>query len=136
MHIIQKSDSTQLRIQLSEYQGRDILDIRTYVKTKASNGDYFPTGKGVSVEPSLLGEIIQALQDLKSEIRMPNIKCRYEIAQAGFKVEGKPRFAKVSDALVEEGDKGDFIYEVQLVSGSKPVALALYKWSGSTWKML
>jgi len=136
MHIIQKSDSVQLRIQLSEYLDRDLLDIRTYVKTKASNGEYFPTSKGVSVELSLLNEIIQALQEVKSEIKVPNIKCRYEIAQAGFKAEGKPRFAKVSDALVEEGEKGDFIYEVQRVGGAKTVTLALYRWSGSTWKML
>lgn len=46
--IINKTDSGMVKVQVNEYKGKMLVDIRYYYKDKAS-GEYKPTPKGTSI---------------------------------------------------------------------------------------
>jgi hypothetical protein len=60
---IEKRDTEIIRISLKEYKGHDYVDIRQYYKS--DDGEFLPTKKGVTFNPELIDEIIDALRSLK-----------------------------------------------------------------------
>jgi hypothetical protein len=60
---IEKRDTEIIRISLKEYKGHDYVDIRQYYKS--DDGEFLPTKKGVTFNPELIDEVIDALRSLK-----------------------------------------------------------------------
>lgn len=65
---IKKNARETLVVDLSEYKGHDLLGLRVWVPD--DNGDGLkPTAKGVTVNVTLLPQIIAALQQAEAEAR-------------------------------------------------------------------
>ncbi len=64
---IEKSATSELRVQIREYRGVTFVDIRTYATSDATGKA--PTHKGVTVPPDKVGELIEALQDAEAQAR-------------------------------------------------------------------
>ncbi|AWG32603.1 transcriptional coactivator p15/PC4 family protein [Burkholderia cenocepacia] len=56
---LRRSESERLRVQLRQYRGREFIDVRFWYLT--DDGEYRPSQKGVTLNPSQLAELIQAL---------------------------------------------------------------------------
>jgi hypothetical protein len=56
---LRKSDSERLRVQVKEYRGRVYIDLRTWYV--AEDGEYRPSSKGVTIKPTQVPEVVQAL---------------------------------------------------------------------------
>ncbi|WP_063894125.1 transcriptional coactivator p15/PC4 family protein [Burkholderia stagnalis] len=56
---VHRSASERLRVQFRQYRGREFLDVRCYYL--ADDGEYRPSQKGVTLNPSQLAELVQAL---------------------------------------------------------------------------
>ncbi|WP_244141295.1 transcriptional coactivator p15/PC4 family protein [Burkholderia vietnamiensis] len=54
-----RSASERLRVQRRQYRGREFLDVRCWYL--ADDGEYRPSQKGVTLSPSQLAELVQAL---------------------------------------------------------------------------
>ncbi|WP_321808078.1 transcriptional coactivator p15/PC4 family protein [Burkholderia sp. BCC1993] len=55
-----RSDSERLRITVSEYRGRTLVDLRVWFVT--DGGEWKPGRAGVSLRPDQVGEVMQALR--------------------------------------------------------------------------
>ncbi|WP_175939917.1 transcriptional coactivator p15/PC4 family protein [Caballeronia sp. BCC1704] len=56
---LRRSDSERLRVTLSEYRGRTLVDLRVWYSTET--GEWKPGRAGVSLRPNQVGEVVQAL---------------------------------------------------------------------------
>lgn len=56
-----------IRIALSNYKGKDYLDMRIFYLD--DNNEWKPTKKGVTLTPDMLDEAIMALQKAKEEFQ-------------------------------------------------------------------
>jgi hypothetical protein len=54
-----RGDSERLRVTLSEYRGRELVDVRVWYVTES--GEWKPGRAGVSLRPAQIGEVVQAL---------------------------------------------------------------------------
>ncbi|MDN8065942.1 transcriptional coactivator p15/PC4 family protein [Burkholderia vietnamiensis] len=55
-----RSDSERLRVTVSEYRGRTLVDLRIWFSTES--GEFKPGRAGVSLRPEQVGEVMQALR--------------------------------------------------------------------------
>ena len=63
---VPKNAREEIRIDLTEYRGHDLIDCRTY----ANNGvDFIPTKKGITLSISHLPALIKGLRLAESEAR-------------------------------------------------------------------
>ena len=60
---IDRSETERVRIALNEFNGRMLLDIRTYYQ--AEDGDWRPTKKGISLDADKLDELKESLSKLQ-----------------------------------------------------------------------
>lgn len=58
------SGNVIIRVEKSNYQGKDLVHIRKYFKNKES-GEYLPTKKGIAFVLEQLPLVIEALQKIK-----------------------------------------------------------------------
>jgi hypothetical protein len=56
---LRRSDHERLRVTLSEFRGRTLIDLRIWYSTDA--GEWKPGRSGVSLRASQVGEVVQAL---------------------------------------------------------------------------
>lgn len=54
-----RGDCERLRVTLSEFRGRELVDVRVWYVTES--GEWRPGRAGVSLRPSQVGEVVQAL---------------------------------------------------------------------------
>lgn len=59
---LEKNATERVRITLTEYNGRDLCDIRVYTEYKTT-GEIGPTKKGVSLRVEMLPALISALTE-------------------------------------------------------------------------
>ncbi|WP_236873211.1 transcriptional coactivator p15/PC4 family protein [Burkholderia sp. MSMB0856] len=57
---IRRSDSERLRVTVSEYRGRVLVDLRIWFA--AEHGEWKPGRSGVSLRPDQIGNVMQALR--------------------------------------------------------------------------
>jgi hypothetical protein len=57
---VRRSDSERLRITVSEFRGRTLVDLRIWYA--AESGEWKPGRAGVSLRPDQIGEVMQALR--------------------------------------------------------------------------
>lgn len=66
--IIEKARTVDVRVSLSEYNGRTYLDVRQFVVVDAT-GDRVPTRKGVTLPVGKISELRAALEATEAEAR-------------------------------------------------------------------
>jgi len=54
---ISKNTLEVIRVQRTEYRGKDLVDFRLWVQSDEPGGEYIPTKKGISFRRELLGEV-------------------------------------------------------------------------------
>ncbi len=67
-----KNKFEEIRVQIKEYKGYDLLDIRVYTSLKDSE-DKIPTGKGLSINVSHFQELKKAILEAESVLRDNNL---------------------------------------------------------------
>jgi hypothetical protein len=63
---IERSDTEQLQISVSEYKGKSYLNMRIYYTTDEGN-TWLPTKKGVTFSPEQLDILTEAIEAAKAE---------------------------------------------------------------------
>ena len=63
---IERSDTEQLQISVSEYKGRSYLNMRIFYTTD-EGATWLPTKKGVTFAPDQLDLLEEAIQEAKKE---------------------------------------------------------------------
>ena len=63
-----KNKFEEVRVQIKEFKGYDLLDIRVYASAKEGT-DKVPTGKGLSINVSHFAELKKALLDAEIVLR-------------------------------------------------------------------
>ncbi len=68
---IRKAEDAEIRIAVTEYKERPVLDIRVWYlpKDKPPGGEWFPTKKGVTFDLEKLPEMAAALADAERLMR-------------------------------------------------------------------
>lgn len=66
--VFQKNKFQEVRIGIREFKGNDLVDIRTWTMTQGSE-DMVPTAKGVSINISLLPQLMKALDEVQKELK-------------------------------------------------------------------
>jgi len=64
---ISKNTLEVIRVQRTEYRGKDLVDFRLWVQSDEPGGEYIPTKKGISFRRELLGEVLRALRTLRDD---------------------------------------------------------------------
>ena len=62
LHSFPKNALEEVRASLTEYKGKQYIDLRVFYK--ADNDEMRPTKKGLTLSPELLPELEQAIQKL------------------------------------------------------------------------
>lgn len=57
---VQKNSQEEIRVTIQDYQGTDLIDLRTYWQNDA--GDWLPTKKGISLTHHVTQDVIKLLQ--------------------------------------------------------------------------
>lgn len=63
---IERSETEQLQISISEYKGRSYLNMRIHYTTDDGN-TWLPTKKGVTFTPEQLDILTEAIEEAKAE---------------------------------------------------------------------
>jgi hypothetical protein len=66
LHSFSKNALEEVRASLTQYKGKQYVDLRVYYK--AEDDEFRPTKKGLTLAPDLLPELEQALQKLKEAV--------------------------------------------------------------------
>lgn len=64
--IIERSETEQLQISVSEYKGRSYLNMRIFYTTDGGS-TWLPTKKGVTFTPDQLDTLSEAIEEAKKE---------------------------------------------------------------------
>jgi len=70
--VFPKNKFQEIRIGISEYQGNDLIDIRTWTLPKGRE-EMAPTSKGVSINVKLYPELKEAVLALEKELKDNNM---------------------------------------------------------------
>ncbi|MFC1754646.1 transcriptional coactivator p15/PC4 family protein [Thermoproteota archaeon] len=68
----EKNKFQEIRVGISEYQGNDLIDIRTWTLPKGAE-EKIPTSKGVSINVKLYPELKEAVLALEQELKDANL---------------------------------------------------------------
>ena len=67
-----KNKFQEIRVGISEYQGNDLIDIRTWTLPKGSE-EMAPTAKGISINVKLYPELKEAVLAMEKELKENNL---------------------------------------------------------------
>ena len=68
----EKNKFQEIRVSITEYQGNDLIDIRTWTLPKGAE-EKVPTSKGVSINVKLYNELKDAILALENELKENNL---------------------------------------------------------------
>ncbi|MFH1622174.1 MAG: transcriptional coactivator p15/PC4 family protein [Candidatus Omnitrophota bacterium] len=66
--IFEKNKFQEIRVGVTEYQGNDLIDIRTWTLPKGAE-EKVPTSKGISINVKLYYELKEAVLALEEELK-------------------------------------------------------------------
>ena len=72
IEILDLNSANQLRITVSEFQGKQRLDIRHFWRQGASEDSWIATKKGINLSIDSIGEFRKALDRVFSKVAMDN----------------------------------------------------------------
>jgi hypothetical protein len=67
--IIRKNANEEIRIELSEFNGHDLINMRVWADPRSGGGERIPTKAGIACRVELLPDLIEALRLAESEAR-------------------------------------------------------------------
>lgn len=67
VHEFMKNATEKIRVELSEFQGVDLIDIRAYYNAGLSNEYWKPTKKGISIRSDLIPQLKEAIDKAYQE---------------------------------------------------------------------
>lgn len=70
--VFEKNKFQEIRVGISEYEGNDLIDIRTWTLPKGAE-EKVPTSKGVSINVKLYPELKEAVLLLEKELKDNNL---------------------------------------------------------------
>lgn len=70
--VFEKNKFQEIRIGVSEYEGNDLIDIRTWTLPKGAE-EKVPTAKGVSINVKLYPQLKEAVLALEEELKTNNL---------------------------------------------------------------
>lgn len=65
----QKNKFEEVRVQIKEFKGYDLIDIRVYTSTKDKPEEMIPTGKGLSLNVSHFVDLKKAVLELETALK-------------------------------------------------------------------
>lgn len=68
----EKNKFQEIRVGITEYEGNDLIDIRTWTLPKDAQ-DKIPTGKGISINVKLYPQLKEAVLALEKELKDGNL---------------------------------------------------------------
>ena len=68
----EKNKFQEIRVSITEYQGNDLIDIRTWSLPKGAD-EKVPTSKGVSINVKLYPHLKEAVLALEEELKANNL---------------------------------------------------------------
>ncbi len=68
----QKNKFEEVRVQVKEFKGYDLIDLRVYTSVREGE-DKIPTGKGLSINVSHFGDLKRSIQELEVVLRENNL---------------------------------------------------------------
>lgn len=68
----EKNKFQEIRVSITEYQGNDLIDIRTWTLPKGAE-EKVPTSKGISINVKLYSELKEAILALENELKENNL---------------------------------------------------------------
>ena len=71
--VIERSDTEQLQISISEYKGKSYLNMRIFYTTD-EGATWLPTKKGVTFTPDQLDLLTEAIEEAKTEFMKDEIE--------------------------------------------------------------
>lgn len=66
---IQKTQNEVIRVEISEFQGKEILNIRVWTRAN-ENADYRPTQKGIAFSTRRFEAFMNALEEVREHITL------------------------------------------------------------------
>jgi len=72
VRIFQKNKFQEIRVGITEYEGNDLVDIRTWSQ-RADSEEKTPTSKGVSINVKLYPQLKEAVLALEKELKEGNL---------------------------------------------------------------
>ena len=66
---IRKNTAEEIRIELTQFNGHDLLNVRVWTDPRNGGSERIPTRAGIACRVALLPEIIEALQQAEAEAR-------------------------------------------------------------------
>ena len=74
IHEIEKSNMEKIRIQVTEYKGHELIDIRFYLDVSTDKAANFkPTKKGISIPVRLAEELLEGIEKAVKQIKQAEI---------------------------------------------------------------
>jgi hypothetical protein len=67
--VLRKNTAEEIRIELSEFRGHDLINIRVWTDPRDGGAERIPTKAGIACRVALLPEIIDALQQAEAQAR-------------------------------------------------------------------
>ncbi len=67
-----KNKFEEIRVQIKEFKGYDLIDIRVFASAKDGENKV-PTGKGVSINITHFNELKEAILEVEKELRASNL---------------------------------------------------------------
>ncbi len=64
-----KNKFEEVRVQVKEFKGYDLLDLRVYTSSKDSPEEMIPTGKGLSLNVSHFEDLKKAILELETVLK-------------------------------------------------------------------
>ena len=66
---IRKNAAEEIRIELTQFNGHDLLNVRVWTDPRNGGSERIPTRAGIACRVALLPEIIEALQQAEAQAR-------------------------------------------------------------------
>jgi len=67
--VIRKNALEEIRVEISELNGHDLVNIRVWAEPRNGGSERIPTKAGIACKVTLLPELIEALQQAEAEAR-------------------------------------------------------------------
>jgi hypothetical protein len=60
--IVPKNQLEQIRVEAKEYKGHPIVDVRIYRRSSSTSDDWYPTKRGIALNPEFVGQLVSVLE--------------------------------------------------------------------------
>jgi hypothetical protein len=67
--VIRKNAAEEIRVELSEFHGHDLVNLRIWTDPRDGGAERIPTKAGICCRVALLPELIEALRQAEAEAR-------------------------------------------------------------------